>query len=439
MVRVSGPDVQRIGAAVLDPFRWMPGSAYLATLRTSADGSAVDRVIVTAYGAPRSFTGEDVLELATHGGQLVPALALSTLLAAGARQATAGEFTRRAVSNGKMDLLQAEAVADLVDARSAAMLRAALHQLDGALTRRIAALRERVIALEALLAYEIDFPEEDDGPLARDTVARHAAELLGALDALAATSHAGEIMRDGALVVLAGPPNSGKSSLFNALIGRTRAIVAEVPGTTRDALEAVLDIHGWTVRLVDTAGLREGSPDPVEQLGIEVAERYVGHADLVLVCVESAAGLRAAASDVAALTAAPRLLVRTKSDLVAISDESDLDIVPNGDLSRPIAASAVSGAGIGAVADAIARLFAVRHPEVDGAEALLTRERHRWAVARAGEEVRAFLGAWGAGGLPATVAAVHLRAAGAALEELIGVVDREDVLDQLFRSFCIGK
>ncbi|HVP71088.1 MAG TPA: GTPase, partial [Gemmatimonadaceae bacterium] len=283
MLRMSGAATRAIGAAVLTPFQWEHGRAHRATLHRADSGAAVDTVVVTAFAGPRSFTGEDMLEISTHGGHLVPALALDALLAAGARVALPGEFTRRAVAHGKMDLLQAEAVADLVDARSSSMHRAALHQMDGALTRRIGELRRAIIATEALVAYDVDFPEEDSGSVPRAPRARAADACLAAMDALLATARSGELMRDGALVVLAGAPNSGKSSLFNALLGTARAIVTDVPGTTRDALEARLEIDGIAVRLVDTAGLREAPDDTVERIGIEVASRYLGAADAVLV------------------------------------------------------------------------------------------------------------------------------------------------------------
>ena len=253
VVRVSGARSRVIGAAVLDPFRWDAGRAYLATLRSPADHAPVDRVIVTVFGAPRSFTGEDALEIATHGGHFVPALALRALLDAGAREALPGEFSRRAVANGKLDLLQVEALADLVDARTPSMHRVALRQMDGRLTARIAVLRQAVLELEALLAFDIDFPDEDQGAVPRARILAAAHALAASLEGVLATARTGEILREGALVVLAGPPNSGKSSLFNALVGASRAIVTDQPGTTRDALRhssrsATGRCDWWTLR-----------------------------------------------------------------------------------------------------------------------------------------------------------------------------------------------
>ena len=447
VVRVSGPAAHELAARVLTPWHATPGRAWRAALRDPDTRELIDRPVVTVYTAPRSYTGEDLVELSVHGGALVPALALRALLAVGARDALPGEFTRRAVAAGKMDLVQAEAVADLVDAGSRAMHRAAMAQHDGHLSRRVAALRERVVALEALLAYDVDFPEEDDGPIAPARIARAAAELLAALDALLATSGTAEMIRAGATVVIAGAPNAGKSSLFNALLGAARAIVTEVPGTTRDAIEAMLDVGRWPVRLVDTAGLRE-SADVVERLGIEVSERYLRDADLVLACGETPGAAREAVVRVRALTAAPVVAVRTKADLVAGEAETDVSassvaateiVALSDEIETPVAVSVVTGAGLDMLARALDARLARQAGGGPADVPLLSRERHRLAVQRARTEVAAFAAAWGEGSLPATVAAVHLRTAAFALESLIGVVDVEDVLDRVFSAFCVGK
>src|SRR5918911_1402783 len=256
IVRLSGSQANEIAARLLRPW---PTRLRIATLCDvhSPGGERLDQAVVTRYAGPRSFTGEDVVEITCHGGSVVPTSVVAALLEAGAREALPGEFTRRAVLNGKLDLLQAEAVGDLVDARSGLAHRTALAQLDGGLSRRVLALRSALLDLEALIAYDIDFPEEDDGPVAAGRILGAADHALRRLDALLAGADAGELLREGALVVIAGPPNVGKSSLFNALLGTARAIVTPVPGTTRDALEAVVDAGGWPVRLVDTAGLRE--------------------------------------------------------------------------------------------------------------------------------------------------------------------------------------
>jgi tRNA modification GTPase len=430
VVRLSGAGAFDIAARHVAPWPLAPRSASLCAIRDGR-GELLDRALVTAYPAPRSFTGDDTIEIATHGGTLVPTMVMAALVRSGARVADPGEFTRRAVLNGKLDLVQAEAIGDLIDAGSNAMRRAALVQLDGGLSRRIEALREEIIGLEALIAYDIDFPEEDDGPIPRERVRAATASVLASLDSLLATAHAGEITRDGALVVIAGAPNAGKSSLFNALLGSARAIVTEIPGTTRDAIEATIDTGAWPVRLVDTAGLRETS-DTVERIGIEVSTRYLAAADAVLACGDTDADVDATTSAVAALTSAPILRVRTKRDLGATRQDDGR-----------IAVSAVTGEGLDELVRAIDRAIGATISSQDGGLALdaplLTRERQRAAVNAAREEVTAFRDAWETLDVPATVAAVHLRAAADALADLIGAIDVEDVLDRLFRTFCVGK
>jgi tRNA modification GTPase len=398
------------------------------------DGRAFDQGLATVFRAPRSYTGEDLVELSCHGGLLAPALLLAALHAAGARPAAPGEFTRRALLNGKLDLLQAEAVGDLIDATAPAQGRAALHQLEGGLSRRIAALREEALELLALLAYDIDFPEEDDGPVPRRRLLDALDAMAGRVERLLATAPAGERLREGALVVLAGRPNAGKSSLFNALLGAERALVTEIPGTTRDAIEAYTSLLGWPVRLADTAGLRE-SAEPIERLGIEVSRRYVGAADLVLLCVESGRALtpdeRRLEGDRAAL------LVRSKADLVPAADRRE---------EEGIAVSALSGDGLDSLALAIAgRLFEGSRGNGDGGgggyadlEPMLTRERHRGSLVRAAGELAETRRHLGAGG-DSVLAAHHLRAAVAALDELIGLVHPDEVLGRVFERFCVGK
>jgi tRNA modification GTPase len=427
VVRASGPAVRDIARALLDPVPATPRRATHCLVR-DAGGSVVDDVVATLYRAPHSFTGEDLLELSTHGGLVAPTAVLAAAIAAGARLAAPGEFTRRAVLNGKLDLLQAEAVGDLIDARSSAARRAALRQLDGGLSRRVATLRQQILDLEALLAYDIDFPEEDDGPVPRTRIQHVADALEQALETLLATGAQGTLVHEGVLVVLAGAPNVGKSSLFNALLGEARAIVTDVPGTTRDAIEAVLDLPGWPLRLVDTAGLRDAS-DEVERLGIEASSRYLGQAAVVLVCGDDASSLAAAAAGVRSRTDASLIMVATKADLVS----------PGNEIAADIAVSAQTGEGLHALLALVEERLWRRHGEPTLDAPGLTRARHRAAVASALAELRAFATAWREDVLPASVAAIHTRAAAEALGELVGVVRVDDVLDAVFRRFCVGK
>jgi tRNA modification GTPase len=426
MVRLSGSGVRALARALLDP---APASVQRATrcVVRDATGEVIDEVVATLYHAPRSFTGEDMLELSTHGGLVAPTAVLAAMIRAGAREAEPGEFTRRAVLNGKLDLLQAEAVADLVEARSTAAQRAALRQLDGGLSRRVSELRQRILDLEALLAYDIDFPEEDDGPIPRARVQHAVEELIAALTTLLATADHGTRVHDGALVVLAGAPNVGKSSLFNALLGEARAIVTDVPGTTRDAIEAVLDLPGWPLRLVDTAGLHD-TADVVERLGIDASNRYVRHAAVVLACGDDDASLRNVREFVRAETSAPIISIATKHDLIA-------GAAPAAD----IGVSAHTGLGLRELLVLIERRVSEQHGESTLDAPGLTHARHQAAVAIAAAELHAFDTAWREDAVPASVAAIHVRAAAEALGELIGVVQIDDVLDAVFRRFCVGK
>ena len=442
-IRMSGTRAHEIARNIVQHWPDIPRSVRLSPIVEPRSGQLLDRAMVVRYDAPHSYTGEPLVEITSHGGVVVPSTIVTALIDLGARQAQPGEFTRRAVLNGKLDIVQAEAVSDLIDARSRRAQGVALAQLDGGLSRRIAGLRDALIGIEALIAYDIDFPEEDDGPVPQERVLAATREAAAGLELLRATSAVGELVRDGAVVVLAGAPNVGKSSLFNALLGQRRAIVTEVPGTTRDALEAVIDAGAWALRLVDTAGLRETS-DRIEQMGIEVSEGFLERAAVVLVCGDSAATLDAAVHWVAPRTRAPILAVRTKADL----DESG-ELVPIGYqpptavrprlLSGSVAVSAEHGTGLDALIELIVGTLSANVESVVLDAPVLTRARHRRAVEEALRELSEFQSAWASGALPAPVAATHLRAAVIALEGLIGAVDVEDVLDRVFSSFCVGK
>ena len=429
LVRLSGPDAFAIAAKHV---RSLPTEPRLAQLCEVLNGDEkLDDALVTLFPGPNSFTGDDTVELSTHGGYVVPASIVAALISSGARQALPGEFTRRAVLNGKLDILQAEAIGDLIDASSSVMQRTALGQLDGGLSRRLLGLRNELLELEALIAYDVDFPEEDDGPIPGVRIEQAAELVLKSLDRLLATAPVGEMIREGAVVVIAGPPNAGKSSLFNALLGRSRAIVTEIPGTTRDALEAVVDTGKWPLRLVDTAGLRE-TDDQIEKLGIEVSERYLSGAQVVLACADNQTSLEHTRTLVSQLTEACVISVRTKSDLVSNGDQ--LPEPPDG-----VAVSAETGSGLPALVTTIESVIEQRQGPIAADLPILTRVRHRKALEVARVEVGQFRDVWRAEKLPATVAAAHLRTAVAELEELIGTLDVDDVLDRVFSSFCVGK
>jgi tRNA modification GTPase len=339
-----------------------------------------------------------------------------------------------------MNLLQAEAVGDLIDATAPAQARSALHQLDGGLSRRLTELRSALLDVEALLGYDIDFPGEDDGPVAPARIAVRMAELQQQVGRLLATAPAGERLRAGALVVLAGPPNVGKSSLFNALLGADRAIVTATPGTTRDAVEAATEFLGWPVRLVDTAGLRE-SADEAERLGVGFSRRYMEAAEVVVVCDDGQGG--GAAGQVDSGAAGPRGSLAgvdvVHGRVVRVGTKADLGPAPQPrSPASALHTSAFTGEGLDALKAAVVRLAFGEQASLTDLEPALTRERHRIALTRAQEALRSALPQLVEHHEP-VLAAHHLRDAARALEELIGVVDVDEVLDLVFRSFCVGK
>ena len=421
----SGDRGQGTGTATT----WPP-AARRATRVTllDAEGMPLDDALVTVFPGPHSATGEDVVEFSVHGGAYIAPTLLIALVTAGARPALPGEFTERAVRNGKLDLLQAEAIADLIEARSAATHRAALRQMGGALSRQLAALRSALLDLEALLAYDIDFPMEDDGPIDRSRILAAAAQLETTLAQLIGTFPQAALGRDGAMVVLAGPPNAGKSSLLNALVGESRAIVSEIPGTTRDAIEVLVDAHPWPIRYVDTAGLRT-SEDPVERLGIEVSHRRLAEAHLVVACGEDDASLARTVTELATRTTARIMAVRTKCDQEG----------GPADARGVVRVSAQTGRGLDALQSAIHTALRAVTPEPIESLPTVTRARHVASLAVARGELAAFREAWESEALPAPVAATHLRAAVHALDELLGGIDIEEILTRVFRTFCVGK
>jgi tRNA modification GTPase len=427
VTRISGGSSHTIAMRCVSRWPGTPRTALLCEVRDPSSGAVIDQAVVTRYDAPESFTGEDLVEISGHGGLLSPSAVAALLVREGARPAEAGEFTRRAVLNGKMDLLQAEGIASIVDARTEAARRSALHLTDGGLSRQIGTLRDAVLQLEALIAYDIDFPEEDDGPISPARVDGALEKVQRQIGALKSGVRLGEMVREGAVVVLAGPPNAGKSSLFNALLGVQRAIVHHTPGTTRDAIEAVIEVNRWPLRLVDTAGLRE-SDNEVERTGVEVSHRYLSGAHVVLVCGEHAADHDAVVRLIHSTTAAPLIHVWTKSDINTSSTQ-----VPG------VPVSATERLGLVELLQAIEQTLDATYGSLDPDLPLLTRARHQSALNEAADELSAFQELRTTNAVPMSVAAVHLRSAVHALESLVGAVDVEDVLSRVFSTFCVGK
>jgi tRNA modification GTPase len=422
IVRLSGPAAGAIGIALLGT---LPAPRRAAARRfRDAAGGAIDAGLALWFPAPHSYTGEDVLELHGHGGPVVQDLLVARCLALGARPARPGEYSERAFLNDKLDLAQAEAVADLIDAGSAAAARAALRSLEGEFSRRVNDLEAGLMALRVEIEAGIDFADEALELGDAEATAARLAALDAELASLRASAEQGRLLQEGCTVVIAGRPNAGKSSLLNALAGHDAAIVTELPGTTRDVLRERIDLDGLPLTLLDTAGLRE-DPGRIEAEGIRRAREAIRRADHVIYLVDAADphAVAAAPAEAAALGGmAPASLVYSKSDLAA---------APAGAL----AVSARTGAGLAALRAALKAALGYR---AGGEGTLSARRRQLDALGRAAERLAAAVQREHARSGPELVAE-ELRLAHDALGEITGRVTSEDLLGRIFATFCIGK
>lgn len=421
IIRISGPETPSIVSRLFKPAGKSP-RARLATLGTiHDDGEPVDEVLLTMFSAPASFTGEDVAEIACHGGMLLAAQLLKLVLRNGARAADPGEFSQRAFVNGKMDLTRAEAVMDIIRARTPLALRAAARQLEGRLGNAILTLRDTTLTTVANLEAWIDFPDEDIDPASGRALIERIQSTLADIEQLLATADEGRVLREGVRVAIAGIPNAGKSSLLNRLLGMERAIVSEIPGTTRDTIEETACLHGILFRLTDTAGLR-ATNDPVEKEGVARTSRALEQADLVLHVID------ASLPGNPAPLAEHELLVANKCDLLSPSSP-----VPHGAIrvssrtgegfERLVAAMLdISGASQLAATPTLAAINSRHQALLENAASAL---RHAIILLDSKE--------------PAELAAVELRSALDALGQIVGATDTEDILGEIFSRFCIGK
>jgi tRNA modification GTPase len=427
VVRLSGPDALGIARRLtgIDP---RPRYAELCTFQSAA-GEHIDRGLVLFFPSPGSYTGEDVVELQGHGAPVLADWLLETLYAFGARAAEPGEFTLRAFLNEKLDLAQAEAVADLVASGTRGAARAALRSLSGRFSDAVGMLQADLTSLRVQVEAWLDFPDEE---IDRASSARLAAQLesvLDRLDGLLASAAQGRMLRDGLAVVIAGPPNAGKSSLLNRMAGYDAAIVTNVPGTTRDTLREHLSLDGLPVSLIDTAGLRT-THDPVEAEGVERAQRALGDADRVLWVSDVRDGVEQAMAAARAEIPAgvPFTVLLNKVDLAGGAGRAfEHDGVP------VIALSVLTGAGFELVAP---HLKAVAGLATEAAGTFTARRRHLEALERAGARLR---GARAELDRALELAAEELRGAQLALAELTGELSSDDLLGEIFSSFCIGK
>lgn len=424
IVRVSGPASAAIARAVLGR---LPAPRQAEYLPFHADDEVLDTGLALYFPNPHSFTGEDVLELHGHGGPIVMDRLLARCLALGARAAQPGEFSRRAFLNGKLDLAQAEAVADLIDSASVEAARLAVRSLQGAFSQRVHALVDALTELRVYVESAIDFAEEEIDFLADGEVAERLEAAVQRLRQTLASARQGNLLREGLRVVIAGRPNAGKSTLLNALAGREVAIVTEVPGTTRDVLREQIAIDGLPLHIIDTAGLREAA-DAVEREGIRRAWAEIGEADHILYLAEDDSGEHDALYTRLAAAGPPLTRVRTKIDLA--------DAPPSQDpASGEIRLSARTGAGLDSLREHLKRAAGYRSAS-EGE--FMARRRHLDALQRAAghlEAGRHQLHEAAAGELLAE----ELRLAQRALGEITGAVSADDLLGEIFASFCIGK
>ena len=432
IVRVSGPGVPRIAIEMLGHFP-SPRVATWSRFR-DADGNSLDEGLALYFAAPASFTGEDVLELQGHGGVVVLDLIVGRLLQLGCRAARAGEFSERAYCNGKIDLTQAEAVADLIDAGTSAAARAAVRSLQGEFSTRVNALQTQLTQLRIHVEAAIDFPDEEIDFLSDRASSDRLAQVFEAFETLLAVAQQGALLRDGLNVVIAGKPNAGKSSLLNRLVGDEVAIVTDLPGTTRDLLRHAVHLDGLPLNLIDTAGLRSAQ-DIVEAEGIRRATREMGRADRVLYVVDAANPTEAVFSALAPQLATlppgvPVTIVFNKIDLAAIPARLDETTTP-----AQLYLSARTGAGI----DLLRTHLKMSAGFVDsGSGALSARRRHLDALRRARDHALKAADAL-MESRSAELFAEDLRLAQQALGEITGEFGSDDLLGEIFGSFCIGK
>ena len=452
VVRVSGPQAVLLTAQIYYSNTSLEQAqshrAYLGKIMIStANGpgtqkkEVLDEVLVTVFKAPRSFTGEDVVEISCHGGVYLTHRILDLLISRGARLAEPGEFTQRAFLNGKLDLSQVEAVADLIAAKTEYGLRAAASQFQGKLSKKISWLRAKLIEICCNLELELDFSEEDIVLTSRDKIAKQLDEAEGAISELLATYHRGRVIREGARLAIIGKPNVGKSSLMNTLLKQDRAIVTDFPGTTRDVIEEQLDIRGVLFRVIDTAGIRS-TENIIEKTGVARSVEQLRLADVVVAVFDASRVLDREDDQIISIVRKEREL--TSRSIVAVLNKTDLACVVNSQkLRKKIATEAV--VKISATEHLGIKMFegellkaAIGTESRQWDDSMVTNIRQRNALSRALASLRDARSSL-IGGLSGEFIAVDLRESIDAIGEIIGEVTTEDILDNIFSKFCIGK
>ncbi len=437
VVRISGPDAEKIARQIfLRPNgrdnQLRSHTLYHGRICDPKNLQSIDEVLLTMMRKPRSYTGEDVVEVHCHGGNFLVRQILTVILTQGARQAEAGEFTKRAFLNGRIDLAQAEAVLDLIRAQTAKGAQLALSQASGELSKYVGELREELLDILVQVEAAIDFPEEEIELLQRHHLAQKITALADKINLIAASYDWGRLFREGAKVCICGRPNVGKSSLLNALLGTHRVIVTPVPGTTRDVIEETLTLDGLPVVIWDTAGIRD-TDDQVEKLGVELSRQHLEKADALIVVLDGSVKLTADDRALLHSAGAKKLVMAiNKSDLPLVIDPG---LFETGEHRRVVRTSALSGTGINELKKTLRELIVgcPIEPPVT-----VTNLRHRSELVRSADGLQRAVDTLDRG-LPPELAAIDLSDAREALEEIIGMVSNDDILERIFSSFCIGK
>jgi len=439
VVRLAGPDAVRVAMALVGraaPFE--PRRATFARIVEPASDDrsrAVDQVVVTWFAAPNSYTGDDVVEISGHGSPLLLARIVDLAMRAGARLAEPGEFTFRAYLNNRLDLVQAEAIADVIEAVTPIQARAAMDQLEGTLTKAIGDIDRALFDLCARLDASLDFPDEGFHFITRDAASSEIARVRDQIARLLHEGNTGRIVREGRLVVIVGRPNAGKSSLFNALAGAARAIVTEIPGTTRDILTDVVDMEGIPVTLVDTAGIRS-TTDVIEAEGVARARQATQVAALTLVVLDGSSPLTSDDRQLLADRGSKSLIAISKSDLTSVWDSAELDPSDRGSIDNGMRVSALTGAGLTGLRHAVAAALVGCEPLRDVPR--ITNLRHVELLGLSQLHLDAAAAAMEAGATEEMVL-VDLNHARSTLEEITGRRTADDVLTHIFARFCVGK
>jgi len=435
VIRISGNQALPFTRALLfeDKYSPEPGCATLKNIKNPINGALIDRALVTFFQSPNSFTGEDVVEISCHGSPVILRQVVDALLDLGGRLAGPGEFTLRALGAGKINLSQAEAIRDVINARTEAAAQQALRQLSGELSTQLQPLKDRLLNVIVILESALEFVEDDLPEVENERIKITIAELISEVAKMASSFASGHLLRDGFKVTLVGRPNTGKSSLFNALLRSDRAIVTDIPGTTRDTLSEVLNIGGLPVLLTDTAGVRE-STNYVEGIGVERTRRAMADADLLLVVLDGTSDLTADDFDFLRLTAGQkRVIAVNKSDLATFRNYLQMELDGQ---ARAVDVSAKAGSGLDTLCEAIVEPFAFVSANESGL--LITDARHYDLLQRTQVELESSLRSLDEHASEELVL-IGLHNALRYLGEITGETTAEDVLSRIFSTFCIGK